>query len=70
MKKFGIKVSLPNGDTMSAAHLLGDEWESTRWFADEKLRDEALAEMKQQPPYYRKGDTPTVVYEKIESENT
>lgn len=55
---------------MSAAHLLGDEWESTRWFADEKLRDEALAEMKQQPPYYRKGDTPTVVYEKIESENT
>lgn len=59
---------MPNGDTMAAAHLLGDEWESYRWFDAEQKRDEALAEMHRQPPYYRTGDSPTVLLEKVEKE--
>ncbi len=69
MKKYGIKVRMPSGDTMAAAHLLGENWESCRWFSDEQKRNEALAEMERQPPYYRKGDVPTVVLEKVESED-
>lgn len=68
MKKFGIKVRLPNGDTMAASHLLGDSWESFRWFDTEEKRDEAYLAMEHQPPYYRKGDSPTVVLEKIEQD--
>jgi len=59
-KPYGIAVSLPQGDPMSAPHLLGDEWSGTRWFATKQERDNALAAMQQQPAYYRKGDTPSV----------
>ncbi len=65
-KQFGIKVTLPGGDTMMAAHLLGDSWESVRWFDTQSARDEALADMERQPPYYRRGDSPTVRLEKVE----
>jgi len=68
MKKFGIKVRLPSGDTMAASHLLGDNWHTFRWFETVEKRDEAYAEMERQPPYYRKGDSPTVVLEKIEQD--
>ena len=53
---------------MSAPHLLGDDWQSVRWFESEEQRDRAQSEMERQPPYYRKGDSPTVVLEKIEAE--
>lgn len=68
MKKFGIRVSLPNGDTMAASHLLGDSWETFRWFQTAEKRDEAYLEMERQPPYYRRGDAPTVVLEKIDKD--
>lgn len=57
---------MPGDDTMAAAHLLGESWESVRWFDTSEARDEALADMQRQPPYYRRGDSPTVVLEKIE----
>ena len=66
MKKYGIKINMPAGDTMAAPHLLGDGWQSTRWFDSEEQRDRAHLEMERQPPYYRKGDSPTVILEKIE----
>ena len=53
---------------MSAPHLLGDDWETYRWFESAEKRDVAYAEMERQPPYYRKGDSPTVVLEKIEQD--
>ena len=68
MKKYGIKINLPAGDTMSAPHLLGDSWHSTRWFESEEQRDHAQSEMERQPRYYRQGDSPTVILEKIEEE--
>lgn len=53
---------------MSAPHLLGDDWQSYRWFDSEVQRDQAQAEMERQPLYYRKGDSPTVILEKVEQE--
>ena len=64
--RYGVKVTMPGGDTMSAPHLLGDGWSSVRWFDTEEARDDALAGMKDQPPYYRLGDAPTVQLEKVE----
>ena len=59
-KPYGIAVSLPEGDPMSAPLLLGDEWSGTRWFATAEDRNAALTAMKNQPVYYRKGDTPSI----------
>ncbi len=64
--RYGIRVTMPGGDTMSASHLLGDDWNSIRWFESQQARDDALADMQQQPPYYRLGDEPTVQLEKVE----
>jgi len=66
MKKYGIKIRLPIGDTMSATHLLGDSWETFRWYETADKRDDAYAEMLRQPPYYRQGDAPTVLLDKVE----
>lgn len=57
---------MPADDTMAAEHLLGRDWAAHRWYETEKKRDEALAAMERQPPYYRKGDAPSVVLEKVE----
>ncbi len=64
--RYGIKVTLPGGDTLSAPHLLGDDWASVRWFDTESARDEALAGMQRQPAYYRLGDSPSVQLEKVQ----
>ena len=64
--RYGIRVTMPGGDTMSAPHLLGDDWNSIRWFDSEDARDEALADMQRQPAYYRLGDSPTVDLEKVD----
>lgn len=66
MKRFGIRVTLPPGDPMRAAHLLGENWESFRWFETAAQRDAALEDMRRQLPNYRKGDTISQVLEKID----
>lgn len=65
-KRFGISVKMPADDPMSAPHLLGDDWSSERWYASAEERDQAYMDMQRQPPYYRAGDTPSVVLAKIE----
>ncbi len=65
-KPYGIAVSMPEGDPMSAPHLLGDEWSGTRWYATAAERNTALAAMKNQPAYYRKGDSPSILLEMID----
>ena len=64
--RWGIGVRLPPGDPMAMPHLLGDGWQSVRWYASAAERDAALAHMRDQPPWYRKGDAPTVVIERID----
>lgn len=62
-RKFGIKVSLPDGDTLGS--LLGDAWEKVHWYTTERERDRAYDNMLKRHGYYRNSDTPTQVLIKI-----
>lgn len=62
-RRFGIRVSLPEGDTLR--NLLGDDWERLHWYATEQERDEAFEQMALRHGYYRTSDSPTQVLEKI-----
>lgn len=64
-KPFGIRVSLPSGDTFT--RLLGAKWEQYHWYPTEKERDTALAEMSNEHLYSRRGDRPSVVYAAVEA---
>jgi len=66
MKRYGIKITLPPGDTLAAAHLLGDNWESHRWYDTAAERDRAYDQMLERPPYYRRDENPTQVLAKVE----
>lgn len=65
-KKYGIRGKLPSGDPLRAAHLLGDNWEWTRWYATAAERDAAYDELSRPFNYYRTGDKPSVTLRKIE----
>jgi len=62
-RPFGIRVSLPPGDSMSK--VLGGDWEHFHWYATEAERDAAFELMATRHGYYRKTDTPTQVLEKV-----
>ena len=62
-RKFGIKVSLPAGDTFSK--ILGDKWERVHWYASEIERDQAFENMATRHGYYRTTDSPTQILEKM-----
>ncbi len=62
-KTFGIKVSLPPGDTFSK--ILGDDWERVHWYATEVERDKAFDHMARRHEYSRTTDLPTQILEKI-----
>ena len=62
-RPFGIRITLPPGDTMRK--ILGDDWEKLHWFATEAERDAAFERIAERHGYYRKTDTPTQILEKI-----
>ncbi len=62
-RNFGIRVTLPAGDTLRK--VLGDDWERQHWYASEAERDAAFDNMAQRHGYYRKTDNPTQILEKI-----
>ena len=62
-RNFGIRVTLPAGDTLRK--ILGDDWERLHWYASEAERDAAYDNMAERHGYYRKTDNPTQVLEKI-----
>lgn len=62
-RPFGIRVSLPPGDTLR--NILGDSWEKLHWYPTEAERDRAFEEMAIRHGYYRKTDSPTQILEKI-----
>ncbi len=62
-RNFGIRVSLPAGDTLRK--VLGDDWEQVHWYATEAERDAAFNKMAERHGYYRTSDSPTQVLEKI-----
>jgi hypothetical protein len=65
VKPFGIRVTLPPGDTFM--RLLGSDWERLHWYASAEERDRALDEMASEHLYSRRGDRPTVRFEPIEA---
>jgi hypothetical protein len=69
MKRYGIRITLPEGSTMSAPHLLGPGWESFRWYDTEAAREGALADMARKLPNYRRGDRVAQVLERVERED-
>jgi len=62
-RRYGIRVSLPPGDTLRK--VLGENWEKLHWYASETERDDAFRQMAVRHGYYRSSDTPTQVLEKI-----
>lgn len=62
-KRFGVRITLPPGDTF--ARLLGTDWEKIHWYASEEERNEAFARLAARHGYYRKTDTPTQILEKV-----
>jgi hypothetical protein len=62
-RNFGIRVSLPAGDTLR--NVLGNDWERHHWYASAAERDAAFENMAMRHGYYRKSDSPTQVLEKV-----
>lgn len=62
-RRFGIRVTLPPGDTFQ--RLFGDDWEMLHWYASEAERDTAYEQMAKRHGYYRRTDNPTQVLEKL-----
>lgn len=63
-RPFGIRVTLPPGDTLRS--LLGDGWETFHWYRSADERDAAYEKMALRHGYYRKTDSPTQILEKID----
>ncbi len=66
MKNYGIKITLPQDDPMRAEHLLGPDWEGFRWYSTDAERDDAFEDMREHLVWYRKGDRPSQIIEKVE----
>ena len=62
-RRYGIRVTLPQGDTMQK--ILGSDFEQLHWYPSEAERDAAFEQMAGRHGYYRKTDNPTQVLEKI-----
>jgi len=51
---------------LSAAHLLGSDFEAFRWYETREARDDAFEAMQHSPGYYRRGDAPSQVLSKVD----
>jgi hypothetical protein len=60
---WGIRVRLRARDPFT--RLVGADWQKLHWFASERERDAALADMAARHPYSRRGDEPSVIYERV-----
>ncbi len=66
VKRFGIRFTLPPGDTRAAPHLLGGNWQAFRWYDSEAERDRAYEELTRPLEYYRRGDNLSQIVTKVE----
>jgi hypothetical protein len=62
-RPFGIRVRLRARDPF--VRLVGSDWQKLHWFATERERDQALADMAARHPYSRPGDEPAVIFERV-----
>jgi hypothetical protein len=63
-RPFGVRVSLRRDDPF--ARLVGSDWHREHWFATERERDEALAEMSRRDRFSRIGDEPALHFERLD----
>ena len=66
LKRYGIRVSLPAGDTFT--RLIGTDWEQFHWFDTSRERDRTLEDMASEHLYSRDGDRPQLIFEAVEAE--
>ena len=64
-RPYGIRVSLPPGDTFRK--ILGADWRREHWYSSAAERDAAMAEMRRRHEYSRPQDAPALVFEKVEN---
>lgn len=64
-KKYGIRVTMPEGDAMAQTHLL-EGFEYFRWFESAARRDKEFDQMSERYVYLRKSDNQSQILEKIE----
>lgn len=62
-RAWGIRLSLPESHPMG--DLFGKDWHEYQWFASEAARDAKLEQLQRQFVYYRKGDRPSLVLERV-----
>ena len=62
--RHGIRVQLRATDPFRK--LVGDGWSKEHWYATAAERDQALIEMSTRYPYFRPGDAPALVFQKID----
>lgn len=62
-RPYGIRVKLKAGDPFR--NLVGDDWSKEHWYATQRERDLALAEMSQKYIYFRPGDQPALQFEVV-----
>jgi len=65
-KTWGIRLSLPEHDPMRP--ILGEDWHEYQWFATEAGREAKLEQLRRQFVYYRKGDQPSFILERVNRE--
>jgi hypothetical protein len=63
-RPYGIRVRLRADDTFR--NLLGDDWQKEHWFASRADRDAAFVQMSGRYVYFRPGDAPPMIFEKID----
>ncbi len=64
-KKYGIRVTMPEGDAMAQSHLL-ENFEYFRWYESAERRDKEFDQMNERYVYLRKSDNQTQILEKVE----
>ena len=62
-RPFGIRVSARPGDPF--ARLVHADWHQLHWYATERERDAAYEDMRTRHRFYRVGDEPSLVLEKV-----
>ena len=65
-RPWGIRVRVPATDPFNK--LVGGDWEKLHWYRSERERDVAFERMREKHGYYRIGDNPSQVVEKIRRE--
>lgn len=61
---FGIRATLKPNDGIAA--VIGDDWETTRWYATREERDRVIKTIGSRHAFSRIGDEPALNYTAVE----